>query len=57
MTLSPTPAQGTPTIPADEQARYDEGQDERLRAHSMQIQAIRDAAYARAAYATLRARS
>lgn len=41
MSLSPTPAQGLPTIPADEQAAYDAGQDQRLRDHSTQLQAIR----------------
>lgn len=38
---SETPPQGTPTIPADEQAVYDAGQDARLREHSAQLQAIR----------------
>jgi hypothetical protein len=37
----PTPPMGTPTIPADEQARYDAGQDARAQVHTAQLQALR----------------
>lgn len=36
----PTPVQGVPAIPADEQANYDAGQDARLRDHSQHLQAL-----------------